>query len=293
VGELVTMPQDELVTVGRVSALWRYPVKSMLGEQVGGVDVGDRGLEGDRRLGVVDRQSGMVASAKRPRRWQDLLQIRSEMTGSGVVRLVFPDGRSVLSTDDLVDKLLSEFLGREVDLVPQAAPGATLERAVPAAVLDQGVDADVDVTYLEIAEASPSGAFFDFSPLHLVTSASLERAGVAHPAGRVESARYRPNIVVETSPGLSGFVENDWPGHRLHLGSEVILEILIVTPRCAVPTLRHGGLPPDPDALRVALAHNFLSVPLEGFGSAACLGVYAGVVEGGRVSPGDEVRLTI
>src|SRR4051812_1385129 len=128
------MPQDELVTVGRVSALWRYPVKSMLGEQVDSVHVGDRGLDGDRRLGVVDRQSGMVASAKRPRRWEHLLQIRSEMTAPGTARLVFPDGRSVLSTDELVDKVLSEFLGREVDLLPQAAPGATLERAVPEAV---------------------------------------------------------------------------------------------------------------------------------------------------------------
>jgi uncharacterized protein YcbX len=287
------MAQDELVTVGRVSALWRYPVKSMLGEQVGAVDVGDSGLEGDRRFGVVDRQSAMVASAKRPRRWQGLLQIRSEMPAPGVARLVFPDGHSVLSTDDLVDKRLSEFLGREVELLPQAALGAELERAVPDAVLEQGADADVDVTYLEIAGASPSGTFFDFSPVHLVTSASLERAGAAHPTGRVEPARYRPNIIVETSPGLSGFVENDWPGHRLHLGSEVILEILIVTPRCAVPTLQHGGLPPDPDALRVPMAHNFLPVPLEGFGSAACLGVYAGVVQGGRVSPGDEVRLAV
>lgn len=287
------MPQDELVPVGRVSALWRYPVKATLGEQVGVVDVGDRGLEGDRRFGVVDCQSGMVASAKRPRLWQELLQIRSETQEPGVARLIFPDGSSVLSTDDVVDKLLSEFLGRAVELLPQAARGAELERAVPDAVLEQGVDADVEVTYLEIAGAAPSGTFFDFSPVHLVTSASLERAGAAHPAGRVEPARYRPNIIIETSTDLSGFVENDWPGHRLHLGSEVILEILIITPRCAIPTLRHGGLPPDPDALRVPLAHNYLPVPLEGFGSAACLGVYAGVVQGGRVSPGDGVRLTI
>ena len=41
------MAQDELVTVGRLNALWRYPVKSMLGEQVGAVDVGDGGLGGE------------------------------------------------------------------------------------------------------------------------------------------------------------------------------------------------------------------------------------------------------
>lgn len=59
----------------------------------------------------------------------------------------------------------------------------------------------------------------------------------------------------------------------------------------AVPTLAHGELPPDPDALRVPLRHNFVPIPIEGFGSAPSLGVYAAVVTGGRLSPGDEVRL--
>jgi hypothetical protein len=94
--------------------------------------------------------------------------------------------------------------------------------------------------------------------------ASLERAGAAHPAGRVEVARDRPNIVVETAAGLTGCVENDWVGHRLHIGPDAILDILIPSPRCAVPTLRHGDLPPDPDALRVPLQHNFVPVPLDG-----------------------------
>ena len=148
-----------------------------------------------------------------------------------------------------------------------------------------------NVTTLEIAGASPAGTFFDFSPLQLVTSASLERVGAAHAAGRVDVVRYRPNIVIETAAALTGFVENDWAGHRLHLGPEVILDVLIPSPRCAVPTLRHGLLPSDPDAFRVPLQYNFVPVPLEGFGAAPCLGVHAGVLQGGRLSPGDEVRL--
>jgi hypothetical protein len=46
-----------------------------------------------------------------------------------------------------------------------------------------------------------------------------------------------------------------------------------------------------PDAFRVPLHHNFVAIPVEGFGSAPCLGVHAGVVQGGRLSPGDEVLL--
>jgi uncharacterized protein YcbX len=286
------MAPEPLVTVGRVGALWRYPVKSMLGEPVGPVEIGAGGLDGDRRFGVVDARTAMVASAKRPRRWRRLLQLRSEVAGPGVVRILFPDELSVLSTDGGAGKLLSEFLGEEVELRSAAEPGAQLERSVPDEVLDGGVDADAGFTMLEIAAASPPGTFFDFTPLQLLTSASLARVRALHPAGRIDAARYRPNVIIDTEPGLTGFVENDWPGHRLHLGPDVVLDVLVPSPRCAIPTLQHGPLPPDPDALRVLLQHNFVDVPLDGFGSAPCLGVHAIVVQGGRVSPGDEVRLS-
>lgn len=285
------MASDQLVTVGRVGALWRYPVKSMLGEELGPVDVSAAGFDGDRRFGVVDVGTGRVATAKRPHRWRDLLVLRSEVVAPNVVRVVFPDGRSALSSERDVDKWLSEFLGREVELRADAPAGAELERSVPDEVLAAGAEVDVDFTTLELAAASPSGTFFDFTPLQLITTATLAAAGAAHPAGRVDLARYRPNIVIDTTPELAGFVENDWAGHRLHLGPEVVIDVLVPSPRCAVPTLRHGDLAPDPDALRVPMQHNFVPVPIEGFGSAPCLGAHATVVSGGRLTPGDEVRL--
>ena len=283
-----TEPGDVL---GRVATLWRYPVKSMLGEPVGPVAIGEAGLEGDRRLGVVDSNTGLVASAKRPHRWRRLLLLRSETAGPDVIRIHFPDGLSVLSTDDHIDKLLSEFLGEEVELRSSVPVAAELERAVPDAVLADGPAADVAVTILEIAAACPPGTFFDYAPLHLVTRAALQRVGAGHPDGHVEPARYRPNVVIETAAGTDGFVENDWVGQRLRLGPQVIVEIVLPTPRCAVPTLVHGDLPRDPEAVRVPLRENFIPVPLAGFGSEPCVGVYATVVQGGRISPGDEVLL--
>ena len=285
------MSSQGLITVGRVASLWRYPVKSMLGEAVGAIDVGAAGLDGDRRFGVVHAGSGVVATAKRPARWRNLLLLSAERAEGGVVRLRFPDGRSALSTDADLDKLLSEFLGEDVELRSEAVPGAELERAVPEAVLEAGPEADVEATTSAVAGAAPPGTFFDFSPVQLITTASLEQAGALHPAGRLDALRYRPNIVIETVPGVTGFAENEWVGHQLHLGTEVVLDILVPSPRCAVPTLRHGELPPDPDALRVPLRHNFVPIPIEGYGSAPCLGAHAGVVHGGRLSPGDEVRL--
>lgn len=285
------MTNGQLVDVGRVDALWRYPVKSMLGEPLGSVAIDEHGIDGDRRFAVVDAESGMVASAKRPRRWQRLLLLRSEMAGPDEIRILFPDGRSVLSTEPGIDKLLSEFLGCEVTLSAQGAPGLQLERAVPEAVLENGPAADVDVTLLDLAAGAPPGTFFDFSAMQLITTASLERVAAAHSAGRADAIRYRPNVVIETKPGLSGFIENEWAGHRVHLGPDVILDVATPSPRCAVPTLRHGDLPDDAEALRVPLQHNYVPVTLEGFGSAPCLGAHAMVAAGGRIASGDQVRL--
>jgi len=289
------MSTGTLVNVGRIGALRRYPVKSMLGEALTSADLTEAGFDGDRRFGLVDTGTGRVASAKRPRRWQRMLQLRAEVAGPGAVRIRFPDGTSVVSgcagDAGAADAALSAFLGTDVRLAGEAPAAAEIERSVPEEILAAGADADVAFTRLEIAAAAPPGTFFDFAPLHLVTSASLDRAGAAHPAGRVEALRYRPNVVLETAPGLEGFVENDWPGRRLHVGTDVVLEVMVPSPRCAIPTLRHGELAPDPDALRVPLHHNLIPIPLEGFGSGPCLGVYARVVTGGRVSVGDDVRL--
>ena len=278
--------------VGTVSSLWRYPVKSMLGEPLPGpVPVGDDGIDGDRRFGLVDWSTGLVASAKRPQRWQRLLLLQARVVEDGVILVVFPDGRAVLSTDDDLDEALSEFVGEKVALRSSAAPGAELERATPEDVLAAGPDTDAAFAMLSLAAASPPGTFFDFSPLQLITSASLAQAGAFHPAGHVDVVRYRPNILIDTVPGLDGFVENDWAGRRLHIGPHLLIDVVTPSPRCAVPTLRHGDLEPDPDALRVPLRHNFRPVPLDGHGPAPCLGAHATVVAGGVVSPGDEVRL--
>jgi hypothetical protein len=286
------MSHGRVVPVGRVAELWRYPVKSTLGERVAAVNAGEAGFSGDRGFGIVDAATGLVASAKRPQRWARLLQLRSELVDPGVVGVHLPDGRRLLLSDAGTDGALSAFLGRDVELRAKAEQGASLERSDPDEVLAAGQDAEVGFTMLELGAGAPSGTFFDFSPLQLVTTAALRRVGALHPLGRVDAARYRPNFVIDTVAGLEGFVENDWAGHQLRIGPDVVVDVLVPSPRCAIPTLRHGDLPPDPDALRTVRDHNFVPVPIEGFGSAPCLGAHATVVTGGRVSVGDEVLLS-
>jgi hypothetical protein len=74
------------------------------------------------------------------------------------------------------------------------------------------------------------------------------------PRGTVELERYRPNIVIRAV--APGFAENDWVGRDLRIGSELIIRVVSRTPRCAIPTLEHGDLPPDRAALRVLAGHN-------------------------------------
>jgi len=271
-----------------VAALWRHPVKSMLGEELAEAEVTERGLVGDRARAVVDVGTGAVASAKEPRRWKGLLACRATGAGAGVV-VELPGGVRRAAGDPRLDEELSALLGRRVAVRDTPPPRAQVARAVPEEVLRRGTDAQVETVTLVLGEAAPPGTFLDFAPLHLITRATLARIGELHPGGVADAARCRPNLVLDL-PGQPGFAEDDWTGRTLALGAQVVLEVIVPTPRCAIPTLAHGALPPDPHALRVLHAHHM--VDIEGVGTAACAGAYARVVRNGRVRRGDPVRLS-
>ena len=277
--------------LGTVAALRRYPVKSMLGEDLAASDVTFTGLTGDRQLAVLSRTTGKIASAKLPRLWRDLLTLSAaagEVTGDGAVRITLPAGKTVWSSDADVDAVLSDLLDQPVTLTATPPPGAALDRAVPEAVLRDGVEAPVPAELMEIGGGGPPGTFVDFAPLHLLTTSTLDRIAELSPYRRADLERYRPNIVVRTS--APGFVENDWLEGILHVGTELVLRVIARTPRCAVPTLAHGALPRSPDALRV-LAHHNRVAPLDSLDPEPCAGVYADVLRPGRIRTGDAVRL--
>jgi uncharacterized protein len=277
--------------LGTVAALRRYPVKSMLGEDLAASDVTFTGLTGDRQLAVLSRTTGKIASAKLPRLWRDLLTLSAaagEVTADGAVRITLPAGKTVWSSDADIDAVLSDLLGQPVTLTATPLPGATLDRAVPEAVLRVGVDAPVPAELMEIGGGGPPGTFVDFAPLHLLTTSTLDRIAELSPYRRADLERYRPNIVVRT--GAPGFVENDWLEQILHVGTELVLRVIARTPRCAVPTLAHGALPRSPDALRVVAHHNRVA-PLDSLDPEPCAGVYAEVLRPGRIRTGDAVRL--
>src|ERR1700730_3102379 len=170
-------------STGSVALLRRYPVKSLLGESLRACDVTGRGLAGDRVLALVHRETGKVASAKNPRLWRDMLRL-SAASGPDV-KIAFPDGTAMASTDPGIHGALSEFLGHPVTLTATPPPEATLDRADPDQVLRGGIEAPVQVEIGHLGGAAPQGTFFDFAPLHLLTTSTLDLIVAFCPLGAV------------------------------------------------------------------------------------------------------------
>ncbi len=274
---------DERNVVGTVTMLRRYPTKSMLGEARAALTVTARGIVGDRAWAVLDGETGKVASAKRPKLWRGLLgcAARTLDEGDGAVEIKLPDGTTRRAGDPDLDGRLSVLTGRAVRLASAPPAGAELDRSHPEEVLAKGLDADVASDILKLGGGAPSGTSFDYAPLHLITSATLDAISAVLPDGAIETVRYRPNVVIRSPSGASGFVENDWVGATIRIGAAMALRVILQTPRCAIPTLSHGALPPRPGALRVTADYNRVEIP--GFGNQPCAGVYAEVLHEGTV----------
>jgi uncharacterized protein len=269
----------------RLHSLWRFPVKSMAGEQLDAADVTSNGLLGDRAYAFVDSQN-KVGTAKR---LHNLLHFQARFVESPrlgaampAVRITLPDGTYVSNEQAGLDEAVSKSLEHEMTLRASAPKDLSLEFA--AGTLSGKYAA---VTESPIAGAAPAGTFFDYAPVHLLTTSALARLHAVHPQGRFDVRRFRPNIVVETAD--AGFVENTWIGRTLALGNELLLGITIPCPRCVMPTLPQSDLPRDPGIIRAAAQENRLD--LGDFGELPCVGVYANVLTPGRVQPGDVVRL--
>jgi MOSC domain-containing protein len=275
------MADTTQIAVGSVVSLWRYPVKSMMGEELNATDVTQGGLVGDRAYALVDSSDGKVASAKNPRKFPHLFDFRAALADvpkSGVkvlaVRITLPDGTIVNSGQPDVHQILSKVLNRDVTM--SGAPDlrtATAEEYWPDM---EGLDHRDTVTDFGL----PEGTFFDCAFVHLLTTSTLDRLRMLYPEGRFEVRRFRPNIVVETANVEKGFVENAWIGQMLAIGDTVRLSITGPCARCVMTTLPQGDLPKDAGILRTAAQHNRANV-----------GVYASVLQAGKVRRGDSVRL--
>ncbi len=250
-----------MVQVGTVAQVWRYPVKSFQGERVDSLELAPGGAAGDRALAVVDPIARKVLSAKR---YADLLTASARLDGDRVV-VTLPDSSEHAADDLDIDRVLSNWLGREVRLMPPPAA-----EVFPMEMYSGMSDEDTPL----FDWPGPVGTWLDLADVHWLTTSSLATIAAEHPDGQWDVRRFRPTALIETP--ASGFVEEGWTS--VHLGSAAT-DVLMPTPRCSMPSRAQPGLERDKaigTTIRDSHANN--------------LGVYASVTRSGTVRVGDAVH---
>lgn len=271
----------------KVSQLWSYPVKSMVGESVSHVELSPLGIVGDRQWAIRDLERGGIRGAKKI---GELMKFTAHRVGDNV-QITLPNGVTVSSADANVDAMLSEALQHSVhlDSLPadnnrehflrgpgdfddpmqelRAIFGRTEEEPLP----------NFAAFPPEVAEfESPPGTHYDCWPLMVMTTSALDALRVALPDSVIDERRFRPSMVFETEE--VGHVEFGWKGKTARVGTAVI-EFLDPCPRCVMVT---RAINADIGEDRNILRHIVRDLDQN-------LGVYARITTPGVIHVGDPV----
>ena len=276
----------------RLSQIWTYPVKSMVGETVSSCELNDLGIVGDRIWATRDLERGGIRGAKKI---GALMQFSAERVDPArrTVKITAPNGESFLTNEADSSEKLSSLLGHRVVLeeLPDASdvehfrrgPSDTDDvlaemRAVFGRTEDEPLP-DFSIFPPEVMEfESPVGTHHDCYPLMVMTTSALAAMKAAVPNSVVDVKRFRPSLVVD-SGDVDGHPEFQWKNKHIAIGSAVI-EILDPCPRCVMVTRAiNNDIPEDRAVLRHIVRDLNQSV-----------GVYARVLSPGKCSVGDEVR---
>lgn len=243
-------------------------------------EITDLGLLGDRAYGVVDIETGKLANAKNPKKWPEMFQYLASFTAEPEttkpmppVKITLPDGSSVNSTDQLVNKRLTDSFKRNVMLAAPTQSMTEFEIFTP-----EGIE-ELDNPGQVFSSASPKNTFFDSAMVHIITTATIDALGELAPTSRIEARRFRPNLIIDV-PDEKGFVEESWIGSTITIGNDVKLKIIKPTSRCVMTTLAQGDLPNDMNVLRTLAQKN-----------KGNFGVYAEVITTGRIRIGDAIEM--
>jgi len=282
--------------VGTIREIWRYPVKGMAGECVERCHLDAMGLAGDRIWALRDTARAEIQSCKfRPQLLLCDARYKDEPGGSGHVSVRFPDESELDSDDPRIHAQLSALVGHPSTLEPLRPDAdvsffhrhrdgtqrwldelkATFERTA-----DEPLPDFFDDFPAAAAEyVSLPGSFFLVTPFHLLTTSTLDHLRQLHPTADWDRRRFRPNVVIDTEPGLEGLVEQAWVGGKLQLGAATI-DCVSTTPRCGAITRAQRGLDADSSILRTVVREAEQNV-----------GIYGSVTNSGELRVGDAIYL--
>ncbi len=257
--------------IGTVESLWRYPVKSMRGEELDEMFAGFSGVYGDRLFAFRSSASPKGFSYLTGREQRQMLRFRPRFRhpdkAAAPVNLTEPE--SIAPGVNPVSANPAELM---VDV--ETPDGETVAIDNPALIgMLRGIDDKHQLTLLR-----SDRAMTDCRPLSLLTLQSVRQ--LSEEIGTtVDKRRFRANIYVELTSG-EGFAEDRFVGRSLRIGSKVILSILERDPRCMMITLDPDTGEKAPVLLKkVAQAHSGMA------------GVYGAVLAEGMVCKSDSVEL--
>lgn len=273
-----------------LASLWRYPIKSMMGEELNSAIITDNGILGDRSYALLDLETDKIVSAKNPKKWPEIFSFHARYIEAPALEkelppvwITLPDGRIIRTDQADAEQQLSIALKRTIGLRNKAAQHASLEQYWP-----EYEGESTEISDETISVAADDGSFFDYASLHILTTASLIKLQQIYPGGRFEARRFRPNLVIATPGEKIGFIENDWVGKTLTIDGVKLL-VTDPCPRCVMPTLAQGDLAKDAKILRT-ISENTVHVPFAGK-ALPSIGVYAQVIQPGEIRRGSMVMI--
>jgi len=224
-----------------VIGLWRYPVKSMQGEQLTSGHLESDGLVGDRQWGIRDERTGRILTA---RRRPELLAAAAIYDGEVPV-ITLPDGRTAMGPGPDTDALLSQWLGSPVTLVSSAGrAGARAEYFADA----------TDDESQPIEWTMPPGRFVDAGAILVLSTSSLRTAAAHHPDGVWDPRRFRPNVLLDTG-AEDGWIEDHWVGSPVSVGAATLMPTQGCI-RCTMVTRAQPDLDADVEIFRTLARHH-------------------------------------
>jgi uncharacterized protein YcbX len=254
----------------RVVAVNVAPVKALGLVHPQEIHLNERGVDGDRRFWLVDEERRLFNN----KRCGPLVRVRPEWDeATGVLALAFPDGARV----EGVVEVEAEPFAVELYGYPLAS-----RRVVGPWAEALSEFAGQPLTLLRADEGAPDRLYAGGASI--VSRASLaEVAARGGERGPLDGRRFRMLLELD---GVQAHEEDAWLGRRVRVG-DALLQVNGDVGRCAVTTHDPDTGVPDFDTLKVLAAYR-----REGVKEPLPLGVYASVVEPGRVRVGDALTIS-